>query len=241
MLNEEKKGSGMPEMLSAQSKDKALKSTRKGMLIIVSGPSGTGKGTLCERLVSSDDNIIFSVSATTRQRRECEKNGVHYHFISETQFDELLKTNNLLEHATVHDHRYGTPRRPIEDALNKGLDVLLDVDSQGAMSVMKQMKDCVSIFILPPSFASLKLRLHTRNTDDEQEIEKRLNNARTEIAKFVNYDYALINDELESAYERLKCIIAAERQKTVRYTPVIPEELTEEEILWQSTSPASNP
>lgn len=206
----------------------AESSTRKGMLIIVSGPSGTGKGTLCERLVSADDNITFSVSATTRQRRECEKNGVHYHFISEAQFDELLNTNNLLEHATVHDHRYGTPRRPIEEALNKGMDVLLDVDSQGAMSVMKQMKDCVSIFILPPSFTSLKQRLHTRNTDDEAEIRKRLFNARAEISRFVNYDYALINDELDSAYERLKCIIAAERMKTSRFTPVIPEDLTEE-------------
>lgn len=198
---------------------------RKGMLILVSGPSGTGKGTLCERLVSSDCNIIFSVSVTTRQRREGELDGVHYHFIGDAAFDRLLVEDNLLEHATVHDHRYGTPRKPVEEALNRGLDVLLDVDSQGAMNVMKQMKDCVSIFILPPSFASLKTRLHTRNTDDEAEIQKRLANARAEIARYVHYDYALINDELNSAFKRLVCIIEAERMRTSRFHPDIPEEI----------------
>jgi len=198
---------------------------RKGMLILVSGPSGTGKGTLCERLVASDNNIMFSVSATTRQPRECEQDGVHYRFISEAQFDQLLKDDELLEHAVVHDHRYGTPRQPVIDALNSGLDVLLDVDSQGALNVMRAMKDCVSIFILPPSFASLKQRLHTRNTDDEKEILKRLHNARAEIAQYVHYDYALINDELEGAYKRLESIIAAERMRTSRFHPDIPEDI----------------
>lgn len=198
---------------------------RRGMLILVSGPSGTGKGTLCERLVASDNNIIFSVSVTTRQRREGEIDGVHYHFIDDAAFDRLLLENNLLEYATVHDHRYGTPRLPVEDALNRGMDILLDVDSQGALNVMRQMKDCVSIFILPPSFSSLKTRLHTRNTDDEAEIQKRLSAARSEIARYVHYDYALINDELNSAFKRLACIIAAERMRTSRFHPDIPEEI----------------
>lgn len=196
---------------------------RKGMLILVSGPSGTGKGTLCERLVASDDRIIFSVSATTRQRRECEQEGVHYTFISEKEFDQLLKNDDLLEYATVHDHRYGTPRKPVEDAINQGYDVLLDVDSQGALNVMRLVKQCVSIFILPPSFESLKQRLHTRNTDEEGEINKRLANARAEIARYVHYDYALINDELDGAYQRMKCIITAERMRTSRFHPEIPE------------------
>ncbi len=199
--------------------------TRKGMLILISGPSGTGKGTLCERLIANDDNISFSVSATTRKPRESEKDGVHYHFLSDAEFDKLLMEDNLLEHAVVHDHRYGTPRQPVLDAIDKGHDILLDVDSQGALSVMKQMRECVSIFILPPSFTSLKSRLHTRNTDDEAEIKKRLNNARNEISKYVHYDYALINDELDSAYTRLKSIIAAERIKTSRFHPEIPEKL----------------
>lgn len=198
---------------------------RKGMLILVSGPSGTGKGTLCERLLANDEQIIFSISATTRQRRESEKNGVHYHFLSEAQFDQLLQEDNLLEYATVHDHRYGTPRKPVEEALAKGMDVLLDVDSQGAINVMRQMKDYVSIFILPPSFASLRQRLHTRNTDDEAEIKKRLRNARAEIERFVHYQYALINDDLDCAYERLCCIINAERMRTLRFHPIIPEEI----------------
>jgi len=197
---------------------------RKGMLILVSGPSGTGKGTLCERLVANDQRIVFSVSATTRQPREGEQDGVHYRFINEAQFDELLARKELLEHAVVHDHRYGTPRQPVLEALESGFDVLLDVDSQGALTVMREMKGCVSIFILPPSFASLKLRLHTRNTDDEAEISKRLHNARAEIAQYVHYDYALINDELESAYKRLTCIIAAERLRTSRFHPDIPED-----------------
>jgi guanylate kinase len=112
----------------------------------------------------------------------------------------------------------------VEAALEKGLDVLLDVDSQGAMSVMKQMPHCVSIFIMPPSFDSLRLRLRTRNTDDADEIAKRLRNARAEIARYVHYDYALINDDLESAFKRLLCIIAAERMRTLRYHPDIPEQ-----------------
>ena len=203
---------------------KKRKPDRKGMLILVSGPSGSGKGTLCERLVAQDKSIIFSVSVTTRARRETEQEGIHYRFISETEFDSLLKGDELLEHATVHDHRYGTPRQPVEDALENGLDVLLDVDSQGAMNVMRQIKNCVSIFILPPSFETLRQRLHTRNTDDETEIRKRLDNARAEIARYVHYDYALVNDELEMAFKRLLCIIRAERMRTLRYHPSIPEE-----------------
>lgn len=196
---------------------------RRGMLILISGPSGTGKGTLCDRLVSQDPRIKFSVSATTRKPREYEQDGIHYNFISEEAFDQLLIEDALLEYATVHEHRYGTPRGPVEEALRKGFDVLLDVDSQGAINVMKRIVDCVSIFILPPSFASLKLRLHTRNTDNEKEIRKRLLNARAEILKYVEYDYALINDDLESAYERLKAIVTAERMRTNRCHPLIPE------------------
>jgi guanylate kinase len=196
---------------------------RKGVLILISGPSGTGKGTLCERLVAGDDLIRFSVSATTRTRREYEAEGVHYNFISEAEFDDLLGNDLLLEHATVHEHRYGTPRKAVEDGLLQGYDMLLDVDSQGALSVMKKMKDCVSVFILPPSFSSLHQRLHTRNTDDEEEIARRLNNAREEIRKYVHYDYALINYDLDSALSRLRSIVTAERMRTCRFHPFIPE------------------
>ena len=198
-------------------------SERMGMLILVSGPSGTGKGTLCERLIKQDKNILFSVSATTRPRREYEQEGVHYCFISDSEFDDMLSRDELLEYACVHDHRYGTPGKPVLEAIKNGQDILLDVDSQGALNVMRKIKNCVSIFILPPSFSSLKERLRTRNTDDEEEIKKRLRSARAEIAKYTRYDYALINDNLDQAFERLLCIVSAERQSTSRYHPLIPE------------------
>ena len=200
---------------------------RRGMLIIISGPSGTGKGTLCERLIKQDGNIAFSVSATTRPAREGDVDGVHYHFLTEAAFDELLEAGAFLEYATVHDHRYGTLRKPVQDALEAGQDILLDVDSQGAASVMKSLPEAVSVFVLPPSFQALEQRLHTRNTDDAMEIEKRLFNARAEIKRCRNYCYALINDDLDTALSRLQCIVTAERQRTLRYLPEISEEMNQ--------------
>lgn len=206
-----------------------MKETRRGMLIIISGPSGAGKGTLCERLLQQDGDISFSVSATTRAPRHGEKDGVHYHFLTEKAFDDLLAQDAFLEYATVHDHRYGTPRAPVEKAMEKGQDILLDVDSQGALRVMDKVKDTVSIFILPPSFKALRQRLHTRNTDDDREIEKRLNNARKEIQQCRHYNYAIVNDDLDLAFSRLRCIIMAERHRTLRYLPAIAEELPQDD------------
>lgn len=200
------------------------KKNRQGMLIIVSGPSGTGKGTLCERLIQQDGELSFSVSATTRAPREGEVDGVHYHFLTEEAFDQLLAADAFLEYATVHDHRYGTLRAQVEEAIAQGQDILLDVDSQGAMNVMSKLEDTVSVFILPPSFRALRQRLHTRNTDDDQEIEKRLRNARAEIKQCKHYNYALINDDLDIAFSRLQAILMAERHRTVRYLPQISEE-----------------
>lgn len=206
-----------------------MKETRRGMLIIISGPSGAGKGTLCERLLQQDGDISFSVSATTRAPRHGEKDGVHYHFLTEKAFDDLLAQDAFLEYATVHDHRYGTPRAPVEKAMEEGQDILLDVDSQGALRVMNKVKDTVSIFILPPSFKALRQRLHTRNTDDDREIEKRLNNAQKEIQQCRHYNYAIVNDDLDLAFSRLRCIIMAERHRTLRYLPAIAEELPQDD------------
>lgn len=197
---------------------------RKGMLIIISGPSGTGKGTLVKRLMDSDPSISFSCSATTRAPREGEMEGVHYHFISEAEYDRLLAQDAFLEHATVHGHRYGTLREEVCRALAQGRNVLLDVDPQGALKVMEQEEDYVSIFILPPSFSALRVRLHTRNTDDPEEIERRLRNARGEVKNIGRYQYALINDDLELAFVQLQSIIQAEKQRTTRFFPTIPEE-----------------
>ena len=201
-----------------------MKERRKGMLLVVSGPSGTGKGTLCERLLRSDPTIMFGVSATTRKPREGEIDGVHYHFIDEERFDKMLAEKAFLEHATVHGHRYGTPKDQVERAIEEGRNILLDIDPQGALSVMSAMPETVSIFILPPSYSALRERLHTRNTDDPDEILKRLSNAYGEVRLLRHYTYALVNDRLDQAFGMLSAIIMAEKHRTTRYFPEIYEE-----------------
>lgn len=197
---------------------------RKGMLLVISGPSGTGKGTLCEKLLRSDPTISFSVSCTTRKPREGEVDGVHYHFITEARYDELLQEDAFLEHATVHGHRYGTLKSQVERGIEEGRNMLLDIDPQGALSIMAKKPDAVSVFILPPSYAALRQRLKTRNTDDEEEILRRLANAYGEVALLKHYRYALVNDELDQAFARLSAIILAEKHRTTRYFPQITEE-----------------
>lgn len=198
-----------------------MREERKGMLIVISGPSGTGKGTLCGRLLRNDPSLSFSVSATTRAPREGEIEGVHYFFVTEEAYDRLLAEDAFLEHASVHGHRYGTLKSQVDEMMEKGVNVLLDIDPQGAREVMRQRPDCVSVFILPPSYEELRVRLHTRNTDDPKEIERRLGNARGEIEQMHLYQYAVVNDDLELAYQQLSSIIAAEKQRTTRYFPVV--------------------
>lgn len=192
-----------------------------GMLIVLSGPSGVGKGTLCNKLIEEDETLTFSTSVTTRAPRDYEVEGVHYFFISDERYDELLKEDAFVEHATVHGHRYGTLKSQIEKSLEEGMNVILDIDPQGARTVMEKCPDCISIFILPPDYDTLRQRLHTRNTDDEAEIARRLGNARGEIEQMHLYDYAVINDDLETAFRKLQCILSAEKQRTVRYQPDI--------------------
>ncbi|MDD3334993.1 MAG: guanylate kinase [Eubacteriales bacterium] len=197
---------------------------RTGMLLIISGPSGTGKGTLVEKLMNSDPSIRFSCSVTTRKPRDGEIEGIHYHFVDDAAYAKMVANNEFLEHATVHGHSYGTLRAPVEELMRQGYNVLLDIDPQGAISVMENAKDYVSVFILPPSFEDLRIRLHTRNTDDPVEIERRLNNARGEVKNIGRYQYAVINDNLELAFTQLQYIVNAEKQRTLRFKPTINED-----------------
>ena len=196
---------------------------KTGKLIVISGPSGAGKGTLVSKLLDKDPSFAFSVSVTTRGRRENEIEDVHYHFISEEEYDKLLSEDAFLEHASVHGHRYGTLKSEVYERMDRGQNVLLDIDPQGARAVMEKEKDCVSVFILPPSYHDLKVRLHTRNTEGEEEIRRRLKNARGEIAQMGRYRYLVVNDNLELAFDQLVAIVRAEKQNSVRYFPEIEE------------------
>ena len=200
-----------------------MKEIRKGMLLVISGPSGAGKGTLVSKLLDKDPSFAFSVSVTTRGRRENEIEDVHYHFISEEEYDKLLSEDAFLEHASVHGHRYGTLKSEVYERMERGQNVLLDIDPQGARAVMEKEKDCVSVFILPPSYHELKVRLHTRNTEGEEEIQRRLNNARGEIEQMGRYRYLIVNEDLELAFDQLVAVVRAEKQNSVRYFPKIEE------------------
>jgi guanylate kinase len=200
-----------------------MKETRKGMLLVISGPSGAGKGTLVAKLLDQDPSFAFSVSVTTRKKRENEIEDLHYHFISEEEYDKLLEDDAFIEHATVHGHRYGTLKSEVYARMEKGQNVLLDIDPQGARTIMEKEKDCVSVFILPPSYHELKVRLHTRNTENEEEIARRLRNAKGEIDQMGRYRYLIVNENRELAFDQLMAVVRAEKQNSIRYYPVIGE------------------
>ena len=198
-----------------------MREERKSMLIVISGPSGVGKGTIYNKLLDNDPSLTFSVSVTTRGPRPGEMDGVDYFFISEEEYARLVAEDAFLEHATVHGHSYGTLKSQVEEKMARGLNVVLDIDPQGARNVMKACPDCVSIFLLPPSYESLRQRLYGRNTDDPKEIERRLGNARGEIEQAHLYQYVVVNDNLELAYDQVSAVITAEKQRTTRYMPVV--------------------
>ena len=187
---------------------------RRGIMFVVSSPSGAGKTTLTRNLVNADRNLTLSISVTTRPRRASEVDGVHYHFISKSKFTAMRRSGELLESANVHGNFYGTPRRPVEKALNVGNDVLFDIDWQGAKQLYEKMRaDVVSVFVLPPSARELKSRLERRAEDSADVIRRRLRNAAKEIPHWAEYDYVLINRDLDRSFRDLRHILAAERAK----------------------------
>lgn len=190
---------------------------RRGLMLVISSPSGAGKSTIARNLLEKDKNISLSVSVTTRARRQSEIDGIHYHFISKTQFERMREGEELLEWAEVHGNFYGTPREPVEAAMADGKDMLFDIDWQGAEQLQDKMKaDVVSIFILPPTMTELQSRLHRRAEDTEEVIQTRLANSRSEIEHWRDYDYVILNDDLQAAFEAVEAIVKAERVRRDR-------------------------
>lgn len=191
---------------------------RRGLMVVISSPSGAGKSTIARQLLSDPDmKLSLSVSVTTRERRPSEINGVHYHFITKREFERLRDNDELIEWAEVHGNFYGTLRQTAEEALADGQDMLFDIDWQGAEQLQAKMPaDVVSIFILPPTMRELQNRLNRRAEDTADVIETRLQNARFEIQKWVKYDYIVINEDLERSYSGIKGIIVAERLRRDR-------------------------
>ena len=190
---------------------------RRGVMLVLSSPSGAGKSTIARNLLASEENLTMSVSVTTRARRGSEIDGQHYHFISEREFKRLHEDDALLESAEVHGNFYGTPRDPVEAAMSKGQDMLFDIDYQGGQQLMEKARiDVVSVFLLPPSMTELKSRLVRRAEDAQEVIERRLANAIEEIPHWREYDYVVINDDLNRAFHQIQSILTAERLRRDR-------------------------
>lgn len=190
---------------------------RRGLMLSLSSPSGAGKTTIAKRLLASEDNVIVSVSATTRAPRPGEVDGVDYHFVDQGKFEQLIADGALLEYAKVFDHYYGTPRQPVEDALASGRDVLFDIDWQGTQQIRDQMnKDLVSVFILPPSIAELERRLRARAQDSEIVIARRMAKNADEIRHWHEYDYVIVNHDLDTSVAEVRTILHSERLKRRR-------------------------
>jgi guanylate kinase len=191
--------------------------TRRGIMLVLSSPSGAGKTTLTRNLLDYEQKVALSISATTRARRPSEIDGVHYLFRSKRQFEVMRDSGELLEWAEVHGNYYGTPREPVEKALAEGRDVLFDIDWQGTRQLLDKMRDdVVTVFVLPPSADELKARLERRAEDSTEVITHRLQNAIEEISHWQEYDYILVNRDLNDSFTRLRAILAAERLKRVK-------------------------
>ncbi|MDD6795088.1 MAG: guanylate kinase [Clostridiaceae bacterium] len=199
------------------------KMNKKGILIVISGPSGAGKGTICKALLEKHDDLYLSVSATTRSPREGEVDGVNYHFLTKENFKEKINEGDFLEWAEVYDNFYGTPKSNVEQMLNAGKNVILEIDIQGALRVKENCEDGVFVFILPPSMEELKNRLVSRGSETPESLMKRFTSAYQEINYISRYNYGVINDTVENAVEKVENILAAEKCRVDRIKDFILE------------------
>ncbi|MEE8246905.1 MAG: guanylate kinase [Alphaproteobacteria bacterium] len=190
---------------------------RRGLMLVLSSPSGAGKTTISRELLARDGGLMLSVSATTRPIRPGETEGVDYVFVDQARFDDMVRDDAFLEHARVFGHCYGTPRGPVEAALEQGRDVLFDIDWQGAQQVAeKALKDLVSVFILPPSTEELERRLHSRAQDPDNVVRERMAKAADEMSHWAEYDYIVVNEDVEASVAAVQSILAAERLRRER-------------------------
>lgn len=189
---------------------------KKGFLLVISGPSGVGKGTVLHDLMNTQKNLVYSVSVTTRKNRPGEIEGVSYFFKSHEEFEKMIEEDKFLEYAKVHDNYYGTPKYFVEEKINEGKIVILEIDVQGALNVKKNIDNGVYIFLAPPSLSELKNRIVNRGTETESDIDLRMNNARKELSYIKNYDYLVVNDHLNSAINLVNEIINAEKHRVFR-------------------------
>lgn len=197
---------------------------RKGILYVISAPSGAGKTSICRQILQSFADLRQSISYTTRAMRPGEREGVDYHFVTRVEFDRMVADGAFAEWAQVHGNCYGTTVATLRQASDAGADILLDIDFQGAAQLRRSGLDGVFIFILPPGMAELRKRLHFRNTDDEEVIDRRMANAVGEIAEAVNFDYLVVNDVLDRAVAKVSAIMTAETARTARVIATLPEE-----------------
>lgn len=197
----------------------------KGKLFILSGPSGSGKDTVLKQVLSKDSNVMLSISSITREMRVDEVAGEKYNFITREQFEDLINNDLLLEYNVFVGNYYGTPKAPVEEALNNGTDVILEIDVNGAKQIREKMPEAISIFIMPPSFSELKNRLCGRGTESDEVINQRLDSALSEIARANEYDYIVVNDLIENATANVISIIQSERLRLQRQKEIINEVL----------------
>lgn len=206
-----------PKTSEPKSEIEAQKSHRRGLMVVLSSPSGAGKTTLTRRLMAADPELAMSVSATTRKARPGEVHGKDYYFVSKDDFATMIEDEAFLEHANVFDNHYGTPRAPVEDALGEGRDIIFDIDWQGAQQLSQAAADdLVKIFVLPPDMRALEQRLHQRAQDSAEVIAKRMSKSEAEISHWSEYDYVIVNEDIDRALAELQTIISSERMKRRR-------------------------